>query len=79
VKTKVIAKGVAGIRRVEYQCFPLKAGMALTILRTACSCDKLIKQVGNPVRDNWIEQEYHWRRKQLGQAVADEFMREYDQ
>jgi hypothetical protein len=26
---------VAGILRVEYQCFPLKAGMALTTLRTA--------------------------------------------
>jgi hypothetical protein len=32
---KVTAKGVAGIRRVEYQCFPLKAGMVLTTLRTA--------------------------------------------
>jgi hypothetical protein len=31
----VIAKGVAGIRRVENQCFPLKAGMALTTLCTA--------------------------------------------
>jgi hypothetical protein len=35
VKKKVIAKGVAGIWRVEYQCFPLKAGMAPTTLRTA--------------------------------------------
>jgi hypothetical protein len=34
-KTKVIAKGVAGIRRVENQYFPLKACMALTKLRTA--------------------------------------------
>jgi hypothetical protein len=35
VKTKVIAKRVAGIRRVENQCFPLKIGMALNTLRTA--------------------------------------------
>jgi hypothetical protein len=32
---KVVAKGVAEIRRVENQCFPLKAGMALTTVRTA--------------------------------------------
>jgi hypothetical protein len=32
---KVIAEGVAGIRRVENQCFRLKASMALTTLRTA--------------------------------------------
>jgi hypothetical protein len=34
-KTKVIGKGVAGIQRLENQCFPLKADMALTTLRTA--------------------------------------------
>jgi hypothetical protein len=28
-KTKMVAKGVAGRRRVEYQCFPLKTVIAL--------------------------------------------------
>jgi hypothetical protein len=31
----VIAKGDCWDTEVEYQCFPLKAGMALTTLRTA--------------------------------------------
>jgi hypothetical protein len=34
-KIKVVAKGVAKILRVENQCFPLKADMAHTTLRTA--------------------------------------------
>jgi hypothetical protein len=29
---------------------------------------KLIKQVGHPIRDNWIELVYHWYRRQLGQV-----------
>lgn len=40
---------------------------------------KLIKQVSNPIKDNWIEQEYHWCRRQLGQARADKFWNEYEQ
>jgi hypothetical protein len=39
-KTKVMAKGVAEIRRVESQCFPLKAGMALKHYALPYSCDK---------------------------------------
>jgi hypothetical protein len=30
----VIVKGIAEIRRIENQCFPLKAGMALTTINT---------------------------------------------
>jgi hypothetical protein len=40
---------------------------------------KLIKQVGDPIRGNWIEQEYHWRRRQLEKTRADKFLEEYDQ
>jgi hypothetical protein len=40
---------------------------------------KMINQVGDQVRDNWIEQEYHWRRRQLGQEEANEFLQVYEQ
>jgi hypothetical protein len=38
----------------------------------------MIKHVGDQLRDDWTEQEYHWRRKQLGQDVANEFLQVYD-
>jgi hypothetical protein len=33
---------------------------------------KLIKQVGDYVRDNWIEREYYLYIRQVGQGRADE-------
>jgi hypothetical protein len=40
---------------------------------------KMIKHVGDQIRDDWIEREYHWRRSWSGQEDANEFLQMYEQ
>jgi hypothetical protein len=39
---------------------------------------KMIKHTGDQLRDDWIEQEYHWIRRNCGQEAANEFLQVHE-